>query len=223
MSRSNGEGDPVLLVPGFSGQDLVYWNVFHRRLERDGFQAFTLTLPGVALQDIRRSARRLAERVREVLDATGAERIHLVGHSLGGLAMRTFVQQMGGDEDVGVAATLGTPHQGTLSALAALLRPAGRQMIPGSSFLTELNAAPLDRPWVNVYAPRDSLVVPYANAFLPGAHNHKVSFGGHWGLLVRGSAYVPIRRALLAHGHPGAEREASGPTGERRGTASGAT
>ena len=197
----DGEGDPVILVPGFSGQDLLYWNIFHRRIERDGLRAFTLTLPGLALQDIRTSARMLARRVREVLEATEAPRLHLVGHSLGGLTIRYYLQAMEPAPEVTTAGALGTPHKGTLSAVPALARPAGRQMLPGSSFLDHLNGRPLEHRFVNVYAPRDSLVVPYSNAYLPGAENHRVSFGGHWGLLVRDAAYRPIQRALLETAH----------------------
>lgn len=196
----NGEppARPVLLVPGFSGQDLVYWNIFRRRLERDGFQAFTLTLPGLALQDIRVSSRMLARRADEVLDATGADQIDLIGHSLGGLAMRHYLQVMDRGDRVRQCASLGTPHQGTLSALPILLRPAGRQLIPGSGFLQELESEPLPQPWTNIYSPRDSLVVPYRNAHLPGADNHRLGFGGHWGLLIRDAAYRPIREAFAA-------------------------
>lgn len=200
VSDGEVERPPVLLVPGFSGQDLVYWNVFRRRLERDGFQAFTLTLPGLALQDIRTSSRMLERRIEEVLAATGSEELDLIGHSLGGLAMRYYLQVLTSDPPVGRCATLGTPHQGTLSALPALMRPAGRQMVPGSVFLRELEAHPLPSPWVNVYAPRDSLVVPYSNAHLPGAENHKLTFGGHWGLLLRDAAYRPIRDAFRVNG-----------------------
>lgn len=189
---------PVLLVPGFSGQDLVYWNIFRRRVERDGFQAYTLTLPGLALQDIRRTAEMLARRIDEVLEATGHEQIHLVGHSLGGLAMRYYLGQ-GQEDRVGVCATLGTPHQGTLTALPVFLRPAGRQLLPGSTFLQEIEELAFPEPWVNVYAPRDTLVLPYDNAHLPGAENHRLGFGGHWGLLMRGAAYRPIQRALNLH------------------------
>lgn len=196
MENGEPQARPVLLVPGFSGQDLVYWNIFRRRLERDGFQAFTLTLPGLALQDIRVSSRMLARRVDEVLDATGADQIDLIGHSLGGLAMRHYIQIMGHGDNVRRCASLGTPHQGTLSALPVLLRPAGRQLIPGSSFLQALESEPLPQPWINIYSPRDSLVVPYRNAHLPGADNHRLGFGGHWGLLIRDAAYRPIREAF---------------------------
>ncbi len=193
-----GEPDPVVLVPGFSGQDWVYWNVFRRRLERDGFPVFTVTFPGLGLQDIPSSGDRLETRIQEIREATGAEEVHLVGHSLGGLVIREVVQKRGVQEPVATCATLGTPHQGTLTSLVAIVRPACRQMIPGCSYLRELNDTPLDVPFVNVYASPDGLVVPYGNARLPGADNHRIRLGGHWGLLLRQAAYRPIVDTLTA-------------------------
>lgn len=192
-------GSPVVLTPGFSGQDRVYWNVFRRRLQREGFRVESVSFPGLGLQDIEASARSLGDRVREVLDASGEGKVHLIGHSLGGLVVRAFVQLLGGGEQVGVCATLGTPHEGTLTALAAAVRPACRQMLPGSGFLRELSEAPLRVPLVNVFSARDSLVVPYGNARLEPAENHRLRFGGHWGLLVRRAAYRPIVRRLREH------------------------
>lgn len=182
----------MLLVPGFSGQDVVYWNVFRRRLERDGFPVFTVTFPGLGLGDVRESGSLLEERVDEVLEATGREALHLVGHSLGGLVMRELVQNRGGAARVRSCATLGTPHQGTLTSLVALVRPACRQMLPGSAYLRELNGGSPDVPFVNVYSARDALVVPWGNARYPPADNHRLRFGGHWGLLFRRASYRPI-------------------------------
>lgn len=159
----------------------------------------SLSFPGLGLQDILASAKRLKQRVREVVSSNGSEEVHLVGHSLGGLVVRAYVQLLGGEEDVGVCATLGTPHEGTLTAVAAAVRPACRQMIPGSSFLRELDEAPLSVPFVNVFSARDSLVVPYGNARFEPAENHRLRFGGHWGLLLRKAAYRPIVRRLREH------------------------
>ena len=184
--------EPAILVPGFSGQDWVYWNLFRRRLERDGFAVFTVTFPGLGLQDITTSGDTLEERIDEVREATGAEQVHLVGHSLGGLVIREVVQNRGVSEPVARCATLGTPHQGTLASLVGLVRPACRQMMPGSPYLRELAEEPLDVPFTNVYASPDSLVVPYGNARLPSADNHRIRLGGHWGLLFRQAAYRPI-------------------------------
>ena len=60
----------------------------------------------------------------------GYERIHVIGHSLGGLITRYYVQRLGGDSRVHTLVTLGTPHQGTQLARAAPLLPLVRQLTP---------------------------------------------------------------------------------------------
>ncbi|MFV2119139.1 esterase/lipase family protein, partial [Streptomyces sp. Act-28] len=63
-----------------------------------------------------------------------------VGHSLGGLVARYYVQRLGGAPRVRTVVTLGTPHGGTRAALLAGVHPLVRQMRPGSSVLRELAA-----------------------------------------------------------------------------------
>ena len=45
---------------------------------------------------------------------TGFERIHVIGHSLGGLIARYYVTRLGGDARVHTLVTLGTPARGHL-------------------------------------------------------------------------------------------------------------
>ena len=47
---------------------------------------------------------------------TGHDRVHVVGHSLGGLIARYYVQRQGGDRRVASLVTLGTPHEGSVWA-----------------------------------------------------------------------------------------------------------
>ena len=196
------ERPPVLLVPGFSGQDLLYWNVMHHRLERDGFRAFTTTFPRLTMQDMRLSARRLGERVEEILAATGAARLHMLGHSMGGLIMRYYTSRLGGDTKVASMVTVGTPHQGTYWGFAGAITEAGRQLLPGSEFLRELPAPNGHPPLLNIYGNRDLIVLPASNAVLPGGNNHRVRVAGHWSLLLRDSVYREARSWFEAHSFP---------------------
>ena len=56
--------------------------------------------------------------MEQLVAETGYERMHVVGHSLGGLIARYYVTRLGGDERVHTLVTLGTPHSGTYSAYA---------------------------------------------------------------------------------------------------------
>ena len=62
----------------------------------------------------------------------------MIGHSLGGLIARYYVQRLGGDAFVNTLVTLGTPHQGTQLAHAMPLLPLIRQLTPQSPVIREL-------------------------------------------------------------------------------------
>ena len=89
--------------------------------------------------DVRTAAARLSEEVERIVEETGFERIHIIGHSLGGLIARYYVTRLGGDARVHTLITLGTPHRGSYAAYAvptALMQ----QMRPGSDLMRELAA-----------------------------------------------------------------------------------
>ena len=111
--------------------------LLRRNLVRRGFgRVVTLNYSPLTM-DVRTAARRLAEAVEDVVATTGYHRIHLVGHSLGGLVARYYVQRLGGDARVHTLVTLGTPHTGTVPAYFLPVR-LGRQLRPGSDLMAEL-------------------------------------------------------------------------------------
>ncbi len=65
-------------------------------------------------------------------------RLDLVGHSLGGLLSRWYVQEMDGARHVERIVTLATPHAGTASARMAI-GPLRRVLLPGSLVLRRLS------------------------------------------------------------------------------------
>jgi pimeloyl-ACP methyl ester carboxylesterase len=79
----------------------------------------------------------LAERVGEFVGRVEAERIHLVGHSIGGLAVRWFAQELGGDPRVVQTVSLASPFWGTRRA-RLLPGALGRELDPGSAVLARL-------------------------------------------------------------------------------------
>ena len=81
----------------------------------------------------------MAGDVATVVAAAEVTQPHVVGHSLGGVVARYYVQRMGGDARVHTVCTLGSPHAGTW---AAHLLPTAlvRQLRPGSDLMQELDA-----------------------------------------------------------------------------------
>lgn len=99
--------DVVVLVHGFLASAGVF-RPLRARLEREaGARVATFThAPGLG---IRRIARRLAALVDRI--PPGA-RITVVGHSLGGVVARWYVQEMGGHERVAQTISLASPFGG---------------------------------------------------------------------------------------------------------------
>ena len=81
----------------------------------------------------------LAGRVGELVGRLGAERIHLVGHSIGGLAARWFVQELGGDPRVVQTLSLASPFWGVRRSWL-LPGPLARELEPESALLATLRA-----------------------------------------------------------------------------------
>lgn len=128
--------------------------------------------------------------------ASGSARVDVVAHSMGGLALRRYVQD-GGADTVRTAIFVGTPHRGTLLAYLAWGH-GGREMRPGSDFLQQLNARPMPRT-VRAHClrtPIDSRVVPGASAWLDGAACHTVRMPTHPRMMRHPSTLRLIRSIL---------------------------
>src|SRR5690606_3009676 len=155
-----------LLLHGIMDNRSVF-TVFRRALKRRGFGVVHAVNYSLLTEDIRTAARRLHEHVDQVRERAGAERIHIVGHSLGGVIARYHVQRMGGDAAVDTLVTLGSPHGGTLAA-HLLPTPLARQLRPGSDVIAELTEpAPGCRTrFLVVWSRMDQLVLPQRNGRL---------------------------------------------------------
>jgi triacylglycerol lipase len=159
-------GTPILLLHGIMDNRSVF-TVFRRSLRRRGFGAVHAVNYSLLTGDIRSAARDLHIHVEQLRELTGAEQIHIVGHSLGGMIARYYVQRMGGSAAVHTLVTLGTPHGGTLAA-HLLPTPLARQLRPGSDVLEEL-AAPApdcDTRFLVVWSRMDQVVLPQRNGRL---------------------------------------------------------
>jgi triacylglycerol lipase len=190
---------PVILVHGWIHNRSAFLGT-SRVLRRHGFRHIHAFDYNPLTYDIPEVAGMLAGEVDRVLSITGAERCMIVGHSMGGVVARYYVQQLGGDRTVDTVITLGSPHRGTY---AAYLGPGASapQMKPGSTLMRMLEetARPSDVRWIAVYSDLDLLILPAVNAKLvhPAlhAHNIKVADLGHLSLLLSGE----VMRVVVEH------------------------
>lgn len=115
-------------------------------------------------EPIARLAMQLSVLVDRVKYETGAARVHIVGHSMGGLVARWYVQKMGGAPNVGAVVTIGTPHGGTPMNVFGPGACAA-DMMPGSAFLHALDAAPTGIEagvaWAGLDSQVDNVVFPH--------------------------------------------------------------
>ncbi len=122
---------PILLVHGIIDNHSIF-SVMERALRRRGFRTLSFYDYGLLTRDVPRAAEALGDAIEKLAANTGYERIHVVGHSLGGLLARYYVQRQGGDAHVHTLVTLGTPHHGTQLARAMPVPSLVRQLRPQS-------------------------------------------------------------------------------------------
>lgn len=174
---------PLILVHGVLVNDGV-WFTMRRRLARQGVRGIYTINYGPPYAAIDHFARQLAERIEQVRRATGAERVTLVCHSMGGLVARACVRDFGATH-VERIVTIGTPHHGSVLAWMYFGRCLA-QMRPGNAWLDELNRDEASResaPIVSIWSRHDSMVVPQASSELEGARNLALIGIGHNALL----------------------------------------
>ncbi len=133
------------------------------------------------------------------LEAATGQKPLLVGHSMGGLAIRAWLAAHGADNRVQGVVTLGSPHQGTWLATLSNFALNGFQMRPGGDWLQRLAAAePASRRelFLCVYSHCDNIVFPASNALLPGARHQHVAGSAHVDLIDRPEVIAAVRAEL---------------------------
>jgi len=178
---SQDERGPVLLVPGYGGSTAAL-EVLATALEDRGRRTRIIRSPGDPRGDLREHAEALAEAAQRAVDE-GAPSVDVVGYSAGGVVVRYWIAELGGDSLARRAVTLASPHHGTdLAGVAAGLAPdacprACRQLAPDSDLLRELNAGdetPDGPRWVAIWTTDDETVVPASSGSLEGAVDFSV-------------------------------------------------
>jgi triacylglycerol lipase len=131
---------PVVLVHGFAASQTC-WFALRRALRTDGQTVHTFNYSPWA-SSVDELADRLTEYVEDVRAATGASKVHLVGHSLGGVIIAQALTRRRLARHVDLVVTLGSPFGGSPWADLLPIGPLVRALRPGSPLLQRLAAAP---------------------------------------------------------------------------------
>ncbi|MGK4581243.1 esterase/lipase family protein [Kitasatospora sp. HPMI-4] len=192
---------PVLLLHGLNDNRAVFAPL-RRTLRRHGWTHLHALNHSPLTGDVRAAAVLLARHVEWARQAHDGAPVALVGHGLGGLIARYYVQLLGGDELVDTLVTLATPHEGTMAALLPAPFPITRQLRPNSPLMAELRLpAPGCRTrFTAVRGELDELVLPGPHGWLHHpdltSDNRLVAGAGHIGLPSHPRAVESVRRAL---------------------------
>ena len=199
---------PVLLIHGY-GHNSSAWLMLRKALKRAGFTSIHTMNYNPLAHDVPEIARQLSDRVEMIRGLTGSDKVNIVGHSLGGVVTRWYVQEMDGDLKVNTAITLASPHKGTLAAHLPLGRTA-REIRPQSWVMRRLNGAvlPTHVRWVAFYGDSDALVQPIRSGRIDvpalNARNVLIPAMGHMGMLLSVDVVNQVVEDLLRPPAPAA-------------------
>jgi pimeloyl-ACP methyl ester carboxylesterase len=134
----------------------LYWLSARDVTHRDVYVSDYAVSYEPTVRDLRFYAERLAEEIAWITANTEAERVDLVGHSMGGLIARCYIEASDFEsvledddfpdhgtsyrEDVRILITLATPHHGAaFASFGRWFGPLSQQLDPGSRLLDLLN------------------------------------------------------------------------------------
>ena len=187
---------PVLLLHGVLCNSGV-WVGLRGDLAARGIGPVYAMSYGPPLASIEDFADQVAAKVDAILRATGASRVAIVGHSMGGIVARAYLRRFGGARVASVM-TLGAPHHGSVHAWLFPGVCLG-QLRPGNTWLADLNrdeGAPAATRVVSVWSWHDSMVAPQTSSRLAGAENVELVGIGHNAFLGEPSVFALVAAEL---------------------------
>lgn len=193
---------PVLLVHGIGGS-ADHMAVLAEGLRQRGFDHVRALsfFPNDGHAPIAELAAQVGGAARALSRRYGGEKIDIVGHSMGALASRTFIQRGDGKNIVRRFVSISGPHQGTMLAFA-LRRVGVRDMRPGSELLLDLDrdVDPFGAVQVYVlYTPWDLMILPATSGLLKYAcATHKLGVKMHRFMISDPEAVAAVARILAA-------------------------
>ena len=192
---------PVLLVHGFGGTKST-WSLVAQALRARGLTVETMTYPPLGTS-VEQLAEQLVAEVERTLSETRADKVHLVGHSLGGVVIAQAIADPRLNRRVDTVITLGSPFGGSPWAAVLPFVEIVRELRPGSPLLRRLASTPLPDGvrWLSVTAALD-IIVPGLRSVPSHAQVETITVNGvgHLGMLLSRQVVGCIAAALCVHG-----------------------
>jgi hypothetical protein len=175
---STGAGEVVLMVHGYFGTSAHFAYLKYRLEKPQVGSLYTLDL-GNPLLSIDAYAQKVAAEVQRIQGENPGKKIHLVGHSMGGVVISRYVADCANTNHIEQVITLGSPLRGVVAA-AMMPGKCAREMQHGSNYLQNLendlqNKAGL---FVNVGSTTDLIIVPNNSTSFKNLQTDRVKLPG---------------------------------------------
>ena len=188
--------EPILFVHGWNSSGSV-WNTMIGRFQADGWTAAqTNNWSYNTAQSNVTTAAQVNTQVDNIRAATGAAKVDIVSHSMGGLSTRYYLKNLGGAAEVDEWVSLGGPNHGTTTANLCFWNTSCFEMRPNSTFLNALNATDETPGLVNYgtwWSPCDEIINPDSSVSLSGATNTQTACMSHGDLHQNATVYGQVR------------------------------
>lgn len=189
--------DPILFVHGYLGNN-GNWQDMKNKFLADGWQDVELYAYNYSFIDSNASsAAEIRDQVDRIVATTGATKVDIVAFSIGSVSSRYYLKNLGGAAKVDAWVSLAGPNHGTSDVVNQNCQTTPcKEILPGSSFLTSLNAAD-ETPGLTRYATFwsscDATIEPVLSVLLTGATNTQVGCIQHLQFLTDDNVYRQVR------------------------------
>lgn len=180
-SRAATLHDPILFVHGWNSSGSV-WTTMIDRFTADGWTAAELNNWSYnTSQSNKTTAAQIQTKVDQILAATGATKVDIITHSMGGLSSRWYAKELGGNTKIDEWVSLGGPNHGTDTAFLCG-QTSCVEMRPNSTFLKTLNSGdetPGTTRYGTWWSPCDAVINPDSSVAVSGGTNTQTACIGH--------------------------------------------
>lgn len=187
--------NPILFVHGWNSSGSV-WTTMIGRFQADGYTNAELNNWSYdTSQSNKTTAQQISDKVNTILAATGATKVDIISHSMGGLSSRWFAKFLGADTRLDEWVSLGGPNHGTDTANFCFSTACSEMRI-GSAFLAELNAgdeSPGTIRYGTWWSPCDTIINPDSSVAVSGATNTRTACLGHSDLYNDATVYGQVK------------------------------
>ncbi|WP_051564328.1 esterase/lipase family protein [Desulfovermiculus halophilus] len=200
----NTNRQPILLVHGLYHNRWA-WLFYRHWLPKAGFpNLYTWSYPSFG-RDFHSLSHELAQEVTELAHTHPAHQVICIGHSLGGLLIKSVINTPETANHISLAVTLGTPHRGSVLASAAVGK-LGRSLRYNGDLVRSL--ADRDKcsttTKVSIFAPLDNMVAPACalHPQNPGWKEVQTPPVGHISLLFHRPTAKQVLACISEHAGP---------------------